>query len=152
MTAIRAYRAAGGVVLDDQDKVLTIERWVVREGRLVHEIRLPKGHVETGESDEEAALREVCEETGYCDLQVIDDLHEQITEFQWRGEFVHRTEHYYLMRLKSDDQDGPHFDSEHSEEALFRPCWEPDLATAAKKATFPSERVFLMRAAALRSD
>ena len=48
--------AAGGVVESECGELLMIElrnRW-----------DLPKGHIEAGESDQEAALREVCEETG----------------------------------------------------------------------------------------
>ena len=48
---VREYTAAGGVVLDDAGRVLLIERWVLRGGELRHEIRLPKGHVEPGETD-----------------------------------------------------------------------------------------------------
>ena len=44
--------------------VLLIERWVTRGGAPFYEARLPKGHVEAGETDAEAALREVCEEAG----------------------------------------------------------------------------------------
>ena len=45
-------------------RVLLIERTV--DGR--HEVRLPKGHIDAGESAHQAALREVCEETGIDDL------------------------------------------------------------------------------------
>ena len=48
--------AAGGVVESECGELLMIElrnRW-----------DLPKGHIEAGESEREAALREVCEETG----------------------------------------------------------------------------------------
>jgi len=62
------------VVLDAQGRVLLLERDVERDGRLVHEVRLPKGHIEPGEDDRSAALREVCEESGYCDLDVLADL------------------------------------------------------------------------------
>lgn len=34
----------------------------------------PKGHVEPGETDEDAARREIHEETGLTDLELIDDL------------------------------------------------------------------------------
>lgn len=34
----------------------------------------PKGHIEAGESTEEAARREIAEETGLADLELIDDL------------------------------------------------------------------------------
>src|SRR5512139_2643988 len=81
MSRTHEYRAAGGVVIDDAGRVLMIERWVMRKGERVHEIRLPKGHVEPGETDEQAALRETCEESGYCGLAVIGDLGEAQTEW-----------------------------------------------------------------------
>ena len=95
----REYRAAGGIVLDDAGRVLLIERWVMRNGGLAFEIRLPKGHVEPGETDEQAAIRETCEETGYCGLEVIADLGEYLNEFILPDERVLRHEHFYLMRL-----------------------------------------------------
>lgn len=53
-----AIRAAGGVVVGDDGRVLVVHRprhddW-----------SLPKGHIDGGESFEQAALREVLEETG----------------------------------------------------------------------------------------
>ena len=35
---------------------------------------LPKGKIDYGESDEKAAIREVCEETGVCDLTLVKRL------------------------------------------------------------------------------
>ncbi|MCX7671892.1 MAG: NUDIX domain-containing protein [Anaerolineae bacterium] len=143
---VHRYRAAGGVVLDEHDRVLLIERVVWREGRQVHEVRLPKGHVEPGETDEQAALREVCEETGYCGLRIIADLGEDITRFVRNGRPVHRCEHYYLMRLVDPQRGAPSFDSPAAEEALFRPLWAADLAEAEQQITFESERRFIRRA------
>ena len=59
-------RAAGGVVLDDHGRVAVVHRphrddW-----------SLPKGHLEAGESDEEAAVREVHEEAGI-EARIVDD-------------------------------------------------------------------------------
>ena len=142
------YRAAGGIVQNENGRVLLIERLVMRDGELAHEVRLPKGHVEAGESDAQAALREVCEETGYCGITIIRDLGEGTTEFTWQDKEVHirRTEHYYLMYLADPQRDDPQFDSSHSEEALFRPSWVADLAAAEKALSFESERRFVRRA------
>jgi 8-oxo-dGTP pyrophosphatase MutT (NUDIX family) len=151
MTLKRAleYRAAGGVVLDDAGRVLMIERWVTRDAAPAHEIRLPKGHVEPGETDEQAALRETCEESGYCGLLIIADLGEVVTQFDSPLEtaHVHRTEHYFLMRLTDQVRGEPHFDSPDAEEARYLPRWAADLDEAQALLTFASEREFARRAA-----
>lgn len=136
------------MVLDDQGRVLLIERWVMRDGRPVFEIRLPKGHVEPGETDEQAALREVCEETGYCGITITADLGEIVNEFKWPGKDLHivRHEHYYLMRLADAARSEPHFDSPEADEARFTPRWAATLADAEALITFESEREFVRRA------
>ncbi len=56
LSQLFVVEAAGGIVRDEQGRLLMIrcrDRW-----------DLPKGHIETGESAVEAALREVREETG----------------------------------------------------------------------------------------
>lgn len=53
----RVVRAAGGVVVDD-GRVAVVHRPGLDDWSL------PKGHLESGESDAEAAVREVWEETG----------------------------------------------------------------------------------------
>lgn len=63
-------RSAGGIVLGDSGTVVLVgktdrARW-----------GFPKGHVEEGETDEDAARREIEEETGLSDLEYIDDLGE----------------------------------------------------------------------------
>lgn len=142
MTVVR-YAAAGGVVLNAAGKVLLIERDVEREGRRVHEVRLPKGHIEPGEEPETAAVREVCEETGYCHLIVVADLGILENRFR-RGELqVERQERFYLMRLESESPGRPRPTSD--EEARFRPVWTT-LDEAARRLTFDAEREFIERA------
>lgn len=146
---LREYRAAGGVVVDDAGRVLLIERTVIRNGAPVFEVRLPKGHVEPGETDEQAALRETCEETGYCGLAIAADLGEGISEWTNEREQVRRTEHYYLMRLTDPTRSAPQFIAANPEEAKFVPRWSAGLLIAASELTYPAEAVFVRRAAAV---
>jgi 8-oxo-dGTP pyrophosphatase MutT (NUDIX family) len=142
----REYRAAGGVLVDNDGRVLLIGREVGRDGNCRHEVRLPKGHVEAGETDAEAALREVCEETGYCGIEITADLGEVVTEFIVDDTFVQRNEHYYLMRLVDPTPGPPHFDSPTAEEARFLPHWASNLLDAEMSLTYDSERNFVRRA------
>jgi 8-oxo-dGTP pyrophosphatase MutT (NUDIX family) len=91
------YAAAGGVVVSN-NRVLILHR------SQANDIRLPKGEIERGESAQEAALREVIEETGYADIEIIQDLGEQTVSFEYQNEYVHRDEHYFLMHLRSLQQ------------------------------------------------
>ena len=138
------YQAAGGVVLDADERVLLIERIV--DGQ--HEIRLPKGHIDPGETPEAAALREVCEETGYCDLEVQIDLGWQTTTFLLGNKQVEREERYYVMRLASDRLWPPNFSSKR--EALFHNLWVDSLDAAATLLTFEAEKSVAHRAQAAR--
>ena len=147
----KRYRAAGGVVLDASGKVLLIEREVVRGRAAVHEVRLPKGHIEDGESDEAAAMRETCEESGYCCLEIVADLGEDRVEYDFNDKHYIRDEHYFLMRLTSAEWRGPDVDPE-SEEALFSVRWAKDLAEAERLLTYETEKSFAARAAQARSS
>lgn len=62
-------RCAGGIVLGDRGTIALIQNRGGNGAWL-----FPKGHVEPGESDEEAARREVREETGLTEIELIDDL------------------------------------------------------------------------------
>lgn len=129
------YRAAGGVVVH-QGKVLLLDR--PSRG----EVRLPKGHIEEGESPAEAASREVREETGYAHLEVVADLGTQQVQFldTFRGRQVTRDERYFLMRLR-DEQQVERGEHEHQ----FIPIWVP-VSDAVARLTFETEGEFVRRA------
>lgn len=59
---------------------------------------LPKGHLEGGETPLEAAIREVAEETGLCELVVIDQLPTIDWYFKDRGHLVHKFCHFFLIQ------------------------------------------------------
>jgi 8-oxo-dGTP pyrophosphatase MutT (NUDIX family) len=57
----------------------------------------PKGHLESGERAEEAALREVREETGIDDLALRGRIETIDWYFRFRGQLIHKVCHFYLM-------------------------------------------------------
>ncbi len=88
--------SAGGLVLDLSGPVphgALIGR-TNRRGRLLWS--LPKGHLEAGETLEEAAIREVAEETGITG-DIIGSLGIIDFWFVVEGRRVHKTVHHYLM-------------------------------------------------------
>lgn len=66
-----------------------------RRGRLLWS--LPKGHIEAGESAEQAAVREVAEETGISG-EIIGVLGSIDFWFVADGRRVHKTVHHFLLR------------------------------------------------------
>lgn len=57
----------------------------------------PKGHLESGERAEDAALREVREETGLDDLALRGQIETIDWYFRFRGQLIHKVCHFYLM-------------------------------------------------------
>jgi len=90
--------SAGGLVVDLSGPVplgALIGR-TNRRGRLLWS--LPKGHVEEGETAEQAAVREVAEETGIRG-EIIGELGTIDFWFVADGRRVHKTVHHYLLRM-----------------------------------------------------
>ena len=139
----KRFIVAGGVVVDKHGRVLLLEREVLRDGKWIHEIRLPKGHIDSGESYEQCARREVGEESGYWDTEIIADLGYDQSEFKYKGEDIIRTEHYFLMKADPDKRGEPAPTGE--EEARFNPIWVP-IESAENLLTYPSEQHFVERA------
>jgi 8-oxo-dGTP pyrophosphatase MutT (NUDIX family) len=57
----------------------------------------PKGHLEQGEGPEQAALREVSEETGLDGLELRAPIEVIDWEFRFRGRRIHKTCHFFLI-------------------------------------------------------
>src|SRR5690348_14389449 len=57
----------------------------------------PKGHLETGEEPDAAALREVSEETGLSDLSLRGLIDTIDWHFRFRGRLIHKSCHFFLM-------------------------------------------------------
>jgi 8-oxo-dGTP pyrophosphatase MutT (NUDIX family) len=138
MDAIR-YQAAGGVVIDGRNRVLVLRRPSRQE------VRLPKGHVEQGETRLKAALREVAEESGYDGLSVLGDLGHQVVRFEHKGRRIVRDEYYYLLALHNGTsaQDAP--------ERQFVPEWL-SWEQALEELSFAAEREWVRRARAMQAE
>jgi 8-oxo-dGTP pyrophosphatase MutT (NUDIX family) len=57
----------------------------------------PKGHIEQGEQPEQAAVREVSEETGLSGLTLRGAIDKIDWYFRFRGQLIHKVCHFYLI-------------------------------------------------------
>jgi 8-oxo-dGTP pyrophosphatase MutT (NUDIX family) len=64
---------------------------------------IPKGHREGDEDLEQTAKREVEEETGYSDIEIVKPLGLRSYILDWNPP-IEKTDHYYLAILKSDER------------------------------------------------
>lgn len=135
----RSEVSAGGVVYRRSDEgvevVLAARR--TRRGDLAW--GLPKGLVEPDETPEQAAVREVREETGL-DADVEVSLGEIRYFYVWEGIRVRKAVHFFLMHATGGDV------SQHDDE-MEEVRWFP-LSVVLRRATYKGEREVLQRAAA----
>jgi 8-oxo-dGTP pyrophosphatase MutT (NUDIX family) len=101
MTRARAHRetSAGGVVYRVDAGVplfLLIRDSYANWG-------FPKGHLETGERAEDAAIREVREETGLAELSLRGTIDTIDWYFRFRGRLIHKVCHFFLMETTQAD-------------------------------------------------
>lgn len=138
--------SAGGLVVDDGDGVprAALIARVNRAGRL--EWCLPKGHLEPGETPEQAAVREIAEETGI-QGQVVAPLGSIDYWFSASGRRIHKTVHHFLLEAT-----GGHLTVEGDPDAeAVDAAWVP-LAELDQRLAFGNERRMARAARLLLSD
>ena len=101
---------------------------------------LAKGGIEEGETTEDAAVREVREETGL-DAEIEAVLGETRYFYVWEDVRVRKTVHFFLMRRTGGDIDD-------RDDEMEDVRWFP-LERALKRAAYRGEREVLGRAAEL---
>ena len=137
-TETRTEVSAGGVVYrrepDGVEVVLAARR--TRRGDLAW--GLAKGGIEVDESPQEAAVREVREETGI-EAEIETSLGETRYFYVWEDVRIRKTVHFFLMRATGGDPDDRDDEMEDVQ-------WFP-LERALKRAAYRGEREVLGRAA-----
>ena len=97
---------------------------VVKDGRFVSIVRhgipdLPKGHIEQGETPEVAALREVKEETGIGNLQIVKELQSTWHCYPLGDEWRLKRTYWYLMQTAESIQPKPQTEEDITEIKLI---------------------------------
>jgi 8-oxo-dGTP diphosphatase len=132
--------AAGAIVLRDIGGELKIA--------LAHDsIRdlwvLPKGHVDPGEPLEQAALREVREEVGLEDVQLIKYLGKIVRPSMEKGvKEVQKSIHLYLAYALGNEPFKTRTDLVSTEEVFSEACWF-SLEQAIEVVPYKEDRTFL---------
>ena len=101
---------------------------------------LPKGAIVQGEAPEDAATREVREETGL-EAEIEASLGDIRYFYVWAGNRIRKTVHFFLMRHTGGDIDD-------RDDEMEEVRWFP-LERALKRAAYRGERDVLKRAAEL---
>jgi putative (di)nucleoside polyphosphate hydrolase len=107
------YRPCAGIMLANKDgKVFVGQRL---DNRASEAWQMPQGGIDDGEAAQDAAIRELLEETGIAP-HLIDiiaqsreehfyDLPEELIGKLWKGKYRGQRQIWFLMRFKGDDSD-----------------------------------------------
>jgi 8-oxo-dGTP pyrophosphatase MutT (NUDIX family) len=127
--------SAGGAVVRDREVIVVVP--VKRDARRRRVLGLPKGHLDEGETEEAAAIREVAEETGVR-AELIEKLGDVEYTYERRGRQRDKRVAFYLFEYRSGSLE----DHDHEiEDARWMPLEE-----AARELTYPGEREIVRRA------
>lgn len=139
MASTREF-SSGGIVIRERNGVVEVA--VIRPaGKTV--TALPKGHIDPGENAEQAATREVNEETGLT-ATLEQKLGDVKYVYRWRGNTIFKEVAFFLFRYVSGEIDVL---TDQMRKEVDRAYWLP-LDEALTKLTYPGERDMANRAKA----
>ncbi|MGQ0715426.1 MAG: NUDIX hydrolase [Gemmatimonadaceae bacterium] len=135
---VKEERSAGGVVYRmDGGRPLFL---LIRDS--YKNWGFPKGHLETEEPPELAAVREVQEETGLNDLALRGEIDTIDWYFRFRGRLIHKVCHFYLMESATTET------NPQREEGITACRWVT-MPDALQCISYANARAVLERAAAM---
>jgi 8-oxo-dGTP pyrophosphatase MutT (NUDIX family) len=130
-------RSAGGVVVRGEEIVVIVPTRRASDGSRV--LALPKGHIDPGENEVQAATREVREETGVVG-EPVRELGESRYWYRRDGQTIPKSVLFFLFEYVEGDTD------DHDDE-VEEARWMP-LAEAQSELSHAAEREIVARAAA----
>ena len=133
--------SAGGVVVRDGKVVVIVPTRRAADGSSV--LCLPKGHLDPGETAQQAAAREVREETGV-EAELVGDLGEVRYWYRRAGRSVPKSVAFFLFRYLSGDT------ADHDQEVEEARWMDLDEAQAAL--SYDGEREMVARARVALDD
>lgn len=132
--------SAGGVVVRNGEVIVIVPK---RRGAQDDQVLgLPKGHLDGDETEVEAAIREVREETGVV-AEPVEKLGEISYTYERRGQPVDKRVAFYLLEYRSGELDHDH--------EIEQVRWLP-LEEAARTLTYEGEREMVERALSRRAS
>ncbi|MBN3039194.1 MAG: NUDIX hydrolase [Candidatus Omnitrophica bacterium] len=127
--------SAGGIVFRNTDKAFEVLLIKDAYGRWTW----PKGHIDQGESSQEAALREVGEEVGLRNVRILKKVGRTNYFFRLKGELIFKTVFFFLM--EADKKDAIQVETDEIEDAKW---FKPELAL--KKVEYKGAKEMLDKA------
>lgn len=132
--------SAGGIIFNNLNQVLLINNEALKDPTKSY-WGFPKGHLNEGESSNDAAIREVKEETGL-DVEVLEKVGDHKYVFTFEGEKIFKVVTMFLMQMIGGEL------KIQSDELLDAEWFEPE--EALKKLSFSKDRTLLKKALQLK--
>jgi 8-oxo-dGTP pyrophosphatase MutT (NUDIX family) len=129
------------VVVRGDEMIVIVPVKRASDGRRV--VGLPKGHLDGDETPEEAARREVAEETGV-NAELIDELGDVTYHYDRKGRRVAKLVRFYLFEYRSGDV------ADHDQE-IEEARWVP-IRDAVDELSYDGEREVVRRALSRRAQ